>query len=154
MKKCPDGESCHFDVIDSESSISVTLECAGKRCIKISEKTTWCSPFFFSPGCILVRLRVELLQGTKVTVPAAFIITLSVMVGHTKMQFLESLWMPLFQALHNCMSFSGAALPMLQCYLLLNAICLESCTRWEGCGISQQEQTHQRPREVVKVIQK
>lgn len=62
--------------------------------------------------------------------------------------------MPLFQALHNCMSLSGAALPMLQFYLLLNANCLESCTRWGGSGCPRQEQTHQRPQEVVKVIQK
>lgn len=157
-EKCPDPESCYFDMIHSESSISVTLECADKRCIKIPEKTAWCSPFFFSSGCILMHLRVELLQGTKVTkgnsVPAAFIVTRSLMVSHMKTHFLGSLWMLLFQALHNCMSFSGAALPMLQCYLLLNANCLGSCTRWEGFGMSLQEQTHQRPREVVKVIQK
>lgn len=87
-------------MIHSESSISVTLECADKKCIKISEKTTWYSPFFFSSGCILVHLRVELLQGAKVTkensVPAAFIVTRSVMVSHMKIQFLGSLWMPLF----------------------------------------------------------
>lgn len=157
-EKCPDLESCHFDMIHSESSISVTLVHAGKRSIKISEKTTWYSPFSFSSGCILVHLRVELLQGTQVTkenwVPAAFIVTHSVMVSHMKIQFLGSLWMPLFPALHNCMSFSGAALPVLHCYLSLNANCLESCTRWEGCGMSREEQTHQRPREVVKVIQK
>lgn len=146
-------------MIHSESSISVTLECAGMRSIKISEKTAWCSPFFFHSGCTLVHLRVELLQGTKVTkeswVPAAFVITnVTVMVSHMKIQFLGSLWMPLFQALHNCMSFSGAALPMFQCYLLLNANCLKSCTHWEGCRMSQEEQTHQRPREVVKIIQK
>lgn len=137
-EKCPDLESCHFDMIHSESSTSVTLVCAGKRSIEIPEKTAWSSPFSFISGCILVPLRVELLQGTEVTkenwVPAAFIVTHSVMVSHMKIQFLGSLWMPLFPALHNCMSSSGAALPVLQCYPLLNANCLESCARWEGAG--------------------
>lgn len=133
-EKCPDLESCQFDMIHSESSISVTLVCAGKRSIKIW-KDSLVFPFLFQFRMVFSAFKVELLQGTEVTkenwVPAALIVIRSGMVSHMKIQFLGSLWMPLFPALHNCMSLSGAALPVLQCYLLLNANCLESCTRWE-----------------------
>lgn len=105
-----------------------------KRCVKITEKITcFLSPFFFQFRMYFSTFKsgeVELLWGTKVTeensVPAVFIVTHTVMASHMKIHFLRPLWMPLFKALHNCMSFSGAALPMFQCYLLLNVNCLEN----------------------------
>jgi len=86
-KKCPDLKSCHFDMIRSESSISVTLECEDKRCLKITEKISLCSsplPLFFKIPFRMYfstfkSVEGELLQGTKVTkensVPASFIIS-------------------------------------------------------------------------------